>query len=91
MNKTELVAEVAKNAGLTKVQAEAAVNAAIEAITASLAKEDKVSIFGFGAFEVKSLAARTGINPRTKEKMEISASKRTVFSASKRLKDAINK
>lgn len=91
MNKTELIAEVAKKADLTKVQAEAAVNAAIEAVTASLANSDKVQIFGFGTFEVKELAARTGINPRTKEKMEIAASKRTVFSAAKKLKDAINK
>ena len=91
MNKTELIAEVAKKAGLTKVQAEAAVNAVVDSMTDALANGDKIQLFGFGTFEVKDLKARVGINPRTKEKMEIAASKRTVFSAGKKLKDAVNK
>lgn len=91
MNKTELIAEVANKAGLTKVQAEAAVNAVIDSMTDALANGDKIQLFGFGTFEVKELKARVGINPRTKEKMEIEASKRTVFSAGKKLKDAVNK
>ncbi len=91
MNKTDLIAEVANKAGLTKVQAEAAVNAVIDSMTDALANGDKIQLFGFGTFEVKELKARVGINPRTKEKMEIEASKRTVFSAGKKLKDAVNK
>ena len=91
MNKTELIAEVANKAGLTKVQAEAAVNAVIDSMTDALAGGDKIQLFGFGTFEVKDLKARVGINPRTKETMEIPASKRTVFSAGKKLKDAVNK
>ncbi len=90
MNKTELIAEVAKKSGLTKVQAENAVNAVVASMTDALAANDKIQLSGFGTFEVKELKARVGINPRTKEKMEIPASKRTVFSAGKKLKDAIN-
>lgn len=91
MNKTELIAEVAKKSSLTKVQAEAAVNAVVASMTDALADNDKIQLSGFGTFEVKELKARVGINPRTKEKMEIAASKRAVFSAGKKLKDAINK
>ena len=71
MNKTELIAEVAKKAGLTKVQAEAAVNAVVDSMTDALVNGDKIQLFGFGTFEVKELKARVGINPRTKETMEI--------------------
>ena len=91
MNKTEMIAKVAKEAGLTKDQASKAVNAVFDSMTDALANSDKIQLFGFGTFEVKELKARVGINPRTKEKMEIEASKRTVFSAGKKLKDAVNK
>ena len=91
MNKTELIAEVAKKSGLTKVQAENAVNALVASMTDALAANDKIQLSGFGTFEVKELKARVGINPRTKEKMQIAASKRAVFSAGKKLKDSINK
>ncbi len=91
MNKTDLIAEVAKKNELTKAQAEAVVNTVIDSISDALASDDKVQLFGFGSFEVKTIKARTGINPRTKEQIEIPASKRIVFSAGKKLKDSVNK
>jgi DNA-binding protein HU-beta len=91
MNKTQLIDVVAKNADMKKKEAEAAVNAVLEAITSALADGDKVQLIGFGTFDVKERAAREGYNPFTKEKKDIPASKRASFSASKALKDAINK
>ena len=91
MTKTELCAAVAEQAGLSKKDAEAAVNAALDAITAALQEGDKVQLVGFGSFEVKSRAARTGRNPKTKEAIEIPASKVPVFKAGKALKDAVAK
>ena len=91
MNKTELIAEVAKKAGLTKVQAEAAVNAVVDSMTDALANGDKIQLFGFGTFEVKDLKARVGINPRTKEKMTCPPSKAPGFKPGKTLKEAVNK
>ena len=91
MNKTELVAAVAEKSGVTKKDAERVVNAAFETITAELAKGEKVQLSGFGIFEVKAREARVGRNPRTKEAIEIPASKAPVFKASKALKDIISK
>ncbi|MFR5877015.1 MAG: HU family DNA-binding protein [Eubacterium sp.] len=91
MNKTELVAAVAAKAELSKKDAEAAVTATVEAITEALTEGEKVALVGFGTFDVKERAARTGLNPRTKEKIEIPASKAPAFKAGKALKDAINK
>ena len=91
MNKAELIAAVAEKAGLSKKDAEAAVNAALDAITAALQEGDKVQLVGFGSFEVKSRAARTGRNPKTKEAIEIPASKVPVFKAGKVLKDVVAK
>ena len=91
MNKAELIAAVAEKSGLSKKDSEAAVNAALEAITAALKDADKVQLVGFGSFEVKSRAARTGRNPRTKEVVEIPASKVPVFKAGKALKDIVAK
>ena len=91
MNKTELIAAVAEKAGLTKKDAERAVNATVEAITESLVKGDKVSVSGFGIFEVKNREARVGRNPRTKETIEIPATRLPGFKASKTLKDAVAK
>lgn len=91
MNKTELVAAVAAKAELSKKDAEAAVAAVVDAVTGALADGEKVSLVGFGTFEVKERAARTGLNPRTKEKIEIAASKAPAFKAGKALKDAVNK
>ncbi len=91
MNKTELIAAVAEKAGLTKKDAERAVNATFEAITESLVKGDKVSVSGFGIFEVKNREARVGRNPRTKETIEIPATRLPGFKASKTLKDTVAK
>ena len=71
MNKTELVAAVAAKAELSKKDAEAAVNAVFDSVKDALAEGDKVSLIGFGTFSVKTRAARTGLNPRTKETIEI--------------------
>ena len=91
MNKTELIAAVAAKAGLTKKDAERVVNATLEAITESLVKGDMVNVSGFGIFEVKTREARVGRNPRTKETIQIPATKLPAFKASKTLKDAVAK
>ena len=91
MNKAELIAAVAEKAGLSKKDSEAAVTAALDAITAALEDGDKVQLVGFGSFEVKSRAARTGRNPKTKEAIEIPASKVPVFKPGKVLKDIVGK
>ena len=89
MNKTELIAAVAEKAELSKKDAEAAVTAAIDAITAALSQDEKVQLVGFGSFEVKARAERVGRNPKTKETIKIPASKTPVFKAGKALKDAV--
>ena len=90
MNKTELIAAVAEKTGLTKKDAERVINATFETVTASLAKGDKVAISGFGNFEVKAREARVGRNPRTKETIQIPATRLPAFKASKALKDSIS-
>ena len=90
MNKTELIAEVAEKAELSKKDAEAAITATIDAITAALCREEKVQLVGFGSFEVKTRAERMGRNPQTKEPIPIPASKVPVFKPGKALKDAVN-
>ena len=89
MNKTELAAAIAEKAELSKKDAEAALNAMVEAVTEALQNGDKVQLIGFGTFEVKERAARTGRNPKTKEAIEIPASKCPVFKAGKALKDQV--
>ena len=89
MNKTELVAAVAAKAELSKKDAEAAVNAVFNSVKDALAEGDKVSLIGFGTFSVKTRAARTGLNPRTKETIEIPESKVPAFKAGSALKDAV--
>ncbi len=91
MNKAELINAVAEKAGLSKKDAELAVNAVIDSITETLAKGDKVQLVGFGGFEVKERAARLGRNPRSGEEIQIPASKMPVFKAGKALKDAVSK
>lgn len=91
MNKTELIAAVAESAGLTKKDTERVVNAAIDAITASLVKGEKVQISGFGTFETKEREARVGRNPHTKEEIHIPATRVPGFKASKALKDTVAK
>ncbi len=91
MNKTELIAAVAEKVGMTKKDAERVVNATVEAITESLVKGDKVQVSGFGIFEVKAREARVGRNPRTKEAIQIPATRLPAFKAAKALKDAVSK
>ena len=91
MNKTELAAIVADKSGLSKKDTERVINAALETITASLARGEKVQLSGFGIFEVKDREARVGRNPRTKEAIEIPATKVPGFKASRTLKDTVAK
>lgn len=89
MNKTELIAVVAENTGLTKKDAERVVSATFDTIAAQLKAGEKIQVSGFGIFEVKEREARVGRNPRTKEAIQIPASKVPTFKASKTLKDMI--
>ena len=91
MNKTELISAVAESAGLTKKDTERVINAAIDAITHSLVRGEKVQISGFGSFETKTREARVGRNPHTKEAIEIPATRVPMFKASKALKDNVAK
>lgn len=90
MNKTELIEEIAKSADITKASATRALDAMIEAVTASLQKNDTVTLVGFGTFSVGERAAREGRNPRTKDPIQIAAAKVPKFKAGKALKDAVN-
>lgn len=90
MNKTELVEKVAASAGLTKTQADSAINALVETLTEALKAQDKVTLKGFGTFEVRERSARMGRNPKTGETMEIGASKVPAFKASSALKKEVN-
>ena len=89
MTKVELIAQIAENAELTKKDAEKALNAALDAVTNALVGGDKVSLVGFGTFEVRERAAHAGRNPRTGETIEIAASKAPAFKAGKALRDAV--
>jgi DNA-binding protein HU-beta len=89
LNKSELVAAVAEKADISKKDAEKAVNAVLGAIEEALANNEKVQLVGFGTFEVKNRAERFGLNPRTKEKITIPASRIPGFKAGKALKDAV--
>ena len=89
MNKTELIAEVANKAGLSRKDAEKALGAVVETITEAVVKGDKVQLVGFGSFETKQREAHTGRNPKTKETIEIPATRVPVFKAGKALKDAV--
>lgn len=91
MTKTELIAITAEKTGMTKKDAEKAVSAALEAITAELAAGNRVQLAGFGIFETKTRAARTGRNPKTNETIEIAASTSVAFKPAKALKDAVAK
>ena len=91
MNKTELIAAVAQNSGVSKKDAERVVNAAIDTITTTLAAGEKVQLSGFGIFEVKNRDARVGRNPHTRETIEIPATRIPAFKASKALKDIVSK
>ena len=91
MTKTELINAVAEKAELTKKDADKAVSAVIDTITESLAKGEKIQLVGLGTFEVRERAAKEGINPATKEKMNIPAKKVPAFKAGKALKDVVAK
>ncbi len=91
MNKSELIAAVAEKTGMSKKDTETVLAAMINTVTEALQAEDKVQLVGFGSFEVKKRAARTGLNPKTKESISIPASKAPVFKAGKALKDAVSK
>ncbi|MFT9497608.1 HU family DNA-binding protein [Anaerosolibacter sp.] len=91
MNKAELVASMAEKSGLTKKDAETALNAFMKSVEEALAKNDKVQLVGFGTFDVRERKERQGRNPRNPEQViEIPASKAPVFKAGKSLKDLIN-
>lgn len=89
MNKSELIESIASGSGLSKADAQRALDATIESITKTLKKGDTVSLVGFGTFSVKKRAARTGRNPATGETIKIKASKTPAFKAGKGFKDAI--
>ena len=90
MNKSELVAQVAELAGLSKADAEKAADATFAAITSALKDNDDVRLVGFGTFSVAARPAREGRNPQTGQAIKIAASRQPKFSAGKGLKDAIN-
>ena len=91
MNKNELINAVAEKAELSKKDAEAAVTAALDAVAAALAEGDEVRLVGFGTFEVKKREARIGRNPKTKEEIQIPATKVPAFKPGKALKDIVAK
>ena len=90
MNKSELIEIVAKKTGMKRTESECAVSAMLQAVTEALCAGDKVQIMGFGSFEVKERASRTGRNPQTGEPVQIEAYKTVQFHAGKGLKDAID-
>ena len=90
MTKADLITAVAQKAEMTKKDADAAVTAFIESVTEALKKGEKVQLVGFGSFEVRTRAAREGVNPQTQKKIKIPASKVPAFKAGKALKDAVN-
>ena len=91
MNKTELIDKIAASAGITKDQAKAALNATTNALKDALIAGDKIQLGGFGTFSVNERPAREGINPATKEKIQIAAKKVAKFKAGAELADALNK
>jgi DNA-binding protein HU-beta len=89
MNKTDLVNKIAENAGLTKAEAKKALDATLEAVANALVEGDKVALLGFGTFSVNERPARTGVNPATKQKIEIAAKKVVKFKAGAELADKV--
>jgi len=90
VNKSELVGAIAQKTGLTKKDCEKVLTATVDAITEALAQDDKVSLVGFGTFEVRKRAARKGRNPQTGEPIDIPASVVPAFKAGKTLKEAVS-
>jgi DNA-binding protein HU-beta len=89
MNKAQLIDAVSIKSELTKQDSKKAVDALLETISNTLAKEEKIQLVGFGTFEVRERAARTGRNPQTGEEMNIAASKIPAFKAGKELKESV--
>lgn len=90
MNKTELIEKIAAGSGLPKTEAKKALDATVTAIKDALVAGDKISLIGFGTFSVNERPAREGINPATKEKIQIAAKKVAKFKAGAELNDALN-
>ena len=91
MNKAELVSAMAEKSGLTKKDAESALNSFVEVVSERLSKKDKIQLVGFGTFETRKRAARTGRNPQTGKELKIAAATVPAFKAGKALKDKVNK
>jgi DNA-binding protein HU-beta len=91
MNKSDLVASMAEKSDLSKKDTEKALNSFMESVEEALSKGDKVTLVGFGSFEVRDRAARKGRNPQTKEEITIPATKAPIFKVGKALKDQVNK
>ena len=91
MKKTELIDVIKEKSGLSKKDAEKALNAALDAIIEAVAAGDKIQLTGFGTFEQRQRNARTGVDPRTGNSIEIPASKVPAFKAGKAFKDIVNK
>ena len=90
MNKSELISAMSDKSGLSKKDSEKALAAFMDSVMEALQKGDKVALVGFGTFDVRERAARTGLNPRTKEPIQIKASKSPAFKAGKAFKDSLN-
>lgn len=90
MNKAELITSMAEKSGLTKKDAEKALNSFVESVQEALMQGDKVQLVGFGTFEVRERGSRKGRNPQTGEEIEIPAASVPAFKAGKALKDSIN-
>ena len=91
MKKTELIAAIAEQSGLSKKDAEKALSATLDTIVKAVADGDKIQLTGFGTFEQRQRNARTGVDPRTGNSIEIPASKVPAFKAGKAFKDVVNK
>ena len=91
MNKSDLIAAMAAKTGSTKKDAEATLNAFVDAVTEALVKGDKVQLVGFGTFEIRERAEREGRNPQNNEPIKIPAAKVPVFKAGKEFKERVNK
>lgn len=90
MNKGELVDAIASEANLSKSDAEAALNAFITAVSSAVARDDKVTLPRFGTFALSQRSARTGMNPQTREPIQIAASKSVKFTVGSELKKLVN-
>jgi DNA-binding protein HU-beta len=89
MNKAELVSQIAESAGLTKIEAEKGLKSLLEAIGTALAKDETVTLVGFGSFSVTTRAARTGRNPQTGKEIQIAEKKVVKFNVGKNLKESV--